>query len=331
MLRKYCQAAVVLGIVTIVLAVAVGCSGGDENYVFLNVRERASWGPDDRIAVAALGGDGNLYIWRVSERGGGSTLLTDRPDEKGEPAGGRHPVYSPDGSKIAFSGRRIRGGVADETNIIYIMDAMAGDKTAQPVTEPRIAVAGAGEDICPNWTPDGAAILYSSNRPDGNYDIWRVELATKARTEIIADPTGEPTDELWPAANPTGNGQIVYEVRSQDGRTSHIYLRDTDGTDRILVGTPDDGFKDGAPSWAPDGSYIVFHSNRGGDFDIWRVNPDGTGLQQITNSADWDGYPVFEMGVADPADWRICFLRGNEVWTMKADGSDLDRVTRVFR
>lgn len=255
--------------------------------------------------------------------------MTGAPAQAGIPAGGRHPAFSPDGTKIAFSGRRIRNGVPDTSNIIYLMDANAGEAGGlTPVTDPS---AGHGEDICPNWTPDASAIVYSTSRPGGNYDIWRVTLASGTREKIIGDPTGSPTDELWPAVNPTGNGQIVYEVRQPGGATSHIFIHDANGTDRLLVGNQGDMFQDGAPSWAPDGSYIVFHSNRGGDFDIWRVNPDGSGLQQITKTSDSDGFPVFEMGVTDPANWRIAFLRGNEVWTMKADGTDLRRVTRVYR
>ncbi len=37
-----------------------------------------------------------------------------------------------------------------------------------------------------------------------------------------------------------------------------------------------------APHWSPDGEWIAFHSYRDGNFHIWRIRPDGTGLEQLT-------------------------------------------------
>ena len=52
-----------------------------------------------------------------------------------------------------------------------------------------------------------------------------------------------------------------------------------------------------APFFHPDGRRIIFASNvgdpRGRDFDLYLVNLDGTGLEQVTRSADFDGFPMF--------------------------------------
>ena len=40
---------------------------------------------------------------------------------------------------------------------------------------------------------------------------------------------------------------------------------------------------DGMASWAPDGSHIVFISNRTGGYHIWRMNPDGSNLIELNN------------------------------------------------
>lgn len=51
------------------------------------------------------------------------------------------------------------------------------------------------------------------------------------------------------------------------------------------------------PSWTPDGKQIIFSSNhknpRGGNFDIYIVSLDGTGLTQITSDEGFDGFPMF--------------------------------------
>ena len=47
----------------------------------------------------------------------------------------------------------------------------------------------------------------------------------------------------------------------------------------------------------PDGKQIIFASNmkdpRGGNFDLYLINVDGTGLEQITFSDKFDGFPMF--------------------------------------
>lgn len=41
--------------------------------------------------------------------------------------------------------------------------------------------------------------------------------------------------------------------------------------------------------WSPDGSRILFESNRDGDFDLYVIYVDGTGLDQVTDDPGRDG------------------------------------------
>ncbi len=63
-----------------------------------------------------------------------------------------------------------------------------------------------------------------------------------------------------------------------------------------------------------------------GDYDIWSISPTGTGLAQLTNTNDQDGFPVFK-----PDSTKIGFIRGNEFWTMNPDGTSQTRITQVYR
>lgn len=308
-----------IAVCTMLILLAVGCGGGTEPYIYLNVRERPSWGPGGRIAVSALGGDGNLYIWTVNEDGGGSKLLTPSPANVGDPAGGMHPAYNPAGDLLAFSGRRAA------TPIIYTMSSANGESAGlTAITDPN---AGSGLDCQPSWSPAGTQIVYSSNRTDGDYDLWIVNVGNPASATRLSGADDPNSYEMWPSFDPQGSGRVVFEKRDPANTSSHIYIRNTNGSlTGPLVGSASDGFHDGAPAWSPDGTKVAFHSDRGGNYDIWVVNVDGSGLTRLTASNDSDGYPVWK-----PDGTRIAFIRGNELWTMNPDGTDQKRITRVYR
>jgi TolB protein len=42
-----------------------------------------------------------------------------------------------------------------------------------------------------------------------------------------------------------------------------------------------------SPSWSPDGEWILFNSDRMGNFDLYVMRPDGSDIHQLTiNPAD---------------------------------------------
>jgi Tol biopolymer transport system component len=47
----------------------------------------------------------------------------------------------------------------------------------------------------------------------------------------------------------------------------------------------DDPARDRIPRWSPDGSRIVFYSNRSGHFDLWSLRADGSGLEPLTRTS----------------------------------------------
>ena len=71
---------------------------------------------------------------------------------------------------------------------------------------------------------------------------------------------------------------------------------------------------------------IVFHSDRDGDFEIYRMRPDGSNVVQLTDNAVDDFWPV-----VSPDGTKIAFWTGRdgnqEIYVMAADGSNPTRVT----
>src|SRR5947209_512405 len=70
-----------------------------------------------------------------------------------------------------------------------------------------------------------------------------------------------------------------------------IFIAAADGSDeRPLLSTPDTDYD---PVWAPDGSSIVFTSERDGSAELYRVRPDGSGLERLTNDPAYDDQAAF--------------------------------------
>ncbi|MBI5740484.1 MAG: PD40 domain-containing protein [Nitrospirae bacterium] len=80
------------------------------------------------------------------------------------------------------------------------------------------------------------------------------------------------------------------------------------------------------PYYSPDGTKIVFHSNRAGSPDIWVMNSDGADQQQLTLDPGNDTHPAW-----GPDGARIVFKSnrsGNsDIWVMNADGSGQQQLT----
>ncbi len=84
------------------------------------------------------------------------------------------------------------------------------------------------------------------------------------------------------------------------------------------------------PSWAPDGRFVVFESNRDSFRDLYRVDrPSAPGPTEATRLT------AFENGSFEPAvgpDGRIAFVSSQtgdaEIWTMTDEGSEPQRITK---
>jgi TolB protein len=93
-----------------------------------------------------------------------------------------------------------------------------------------------------------------------------------------------------------------------------LFIAASDGSDeRPLLDSKDSDYD---PVWAPDGSSIVFTSDRAGSADLFRVRPDGTGLERLTTDPAYDDQAAFS-----PDGKQLVFVstRGGgtaRLWTM---------------
>ncbi|HEX6850339.1 MAG TPA: DPP IV N-terminal domain-containing protein [Candidatus Polarisedimenticolaceae bacterium] len=90
---------------------------------------------------------------------------------------------------------------------------------------------------------------------------------------------------------------------------------------------PITGIENAFPAWSPDGSKIVFQSNRTGEWHLYLMNPDGSGVRDLTPTLSDCRNPSFS-----PDGSRIVFysaMSGNdEIYLMHADGGGVRAVTQ---
>jgi TolB protein len=209
-------------------------------------------------------------VWTVNADGSGLSPITSYEWVKD-----RDPVWSPDGSRVAFV--RFVHGIDDTYLVVTNADP--------PSALWSEAVLSAWWPISrPTWSPDGTRIAFTCQGlpPSGESDICVVSSARNVGYSGGGiDGVDKLMNDTWtdfdPAWSPDG-AWIAFTTNrdATDGRSS-IALMSPDGSGftRLVPGR--------RPAWSPDGSRMVFvgESNAPG---LYVVNADGSGLTRITNN-----------------------------------------------
>ena len=263
--------------------------------------------------------DRNYEIYVMDDDGKNQRNLTNHPDRD------LAPSWSPDGTRIAFQSDR------DGNYEIYVMDADGGNQ--QNLTNDPKA------DSSPSWSPDGKRIAFVSDR-DRFLDIHGFPTSEiyvmDADGENPQNLTNNPADDWSPSWSPDGKRIVFMSYR--DGHfigdfeeiTSEIYVMDVDGGNQQRL--TENRKNDESPSWSPDGTRIVFSSDRKGDwvnYEIYVMDDDGGNLQRLTENRKNDGAPSWS-----PDGKRIAFTsdrKGDwenfEIYVMDTDGGNQQKLT----
>jgi Tol biopolymer transport system component len=74
-------------------------------------------------------------------------------------------------------------------------------------------------------------------------------------------------------------------------------VADADGSNKRKI--TDFGAASFGPYFFPDGKKIIFSSNlndpKKRNFELYSINTDGTGIEQITHNESFDGFPMFSL------------------------------------
>jgi tricorn protease len=274
--------------------------------------------PDGSTIAFVSGGD----IWEVPARGGDARLLVSHPATESR------PLFSPDGTRLAFTSTRTGNGD------VYVLALATGDLTRLTFDDANELVSG--------WSADSRSVLFQSNSHEisGMLDVLSVGVEGGTPTPVAADRY---TTEYFAAASPGGDAVAITaraNAGSQWWRKGHSHLdeseiwivRDTkqgaaSDTRQVVSGfsrTPAyaqitrGGAKDAWPMWAAGGKGLYFMSDRSGAQNIWAISSLGV---QGDTQADAKAVTTFKDGrVLWPSiskDGRtIAFERDFGIWTV---------------
>ena len=242
-------------------------------------------------------------IYTVPANGGKATQLTTHP------AHDTRPIWSPDGSKIAFASDR--NGNFD----IFIMD-MEGGSPKQLTTH--------SANEYPETFSDAKHILYSaaiqqdakdSQFPSGQFpQIYRIGI-NGGRPELYSSLAMESL-----ALNKKGD-KLLYQDKKgyedpwrkhhQSSITRDIWLCTLDREHSFQKITSFKG-EDRNPVWATDGSSFYYLSEEKGSFNIFKNDLTGRNSRQITNHTM---HPV--RFLTSDNNGNLCYGYDGEIYTVK--------------
>jgi tricorn protease len=220
--------------------------------------------PDGSTIAFVSGGD----IWEVPARGGDARLLVSHPATESR------PLFSPDGTRLAFTSTRTGNGD------VYVLTLATGDLMRLTFDDANELVSG--------WSADSRSVLFQSNSHEisGMLDVLTVGVEGGTPMPVAADRY---TTEYFAAPAPGGDAVAITaraNAGSQWWRKGHSHLdeseiwivkgvgvgaRPTPSYQQITRG----GAKDAWPMWAAGGKGLYFMSDRSGAQNIWAISSVG--------------------------------------------------------
>ena len=132
----------------------------------------------------------------------------------------------------------------------------------------------------PVWSPDGGQLVFMSDL-HGNWELYLMNVDGSGVQRL----TQNPGFDGYAAFSPDGKTLVF-------GRDGSLWLLELVTRRERQLSQPQKTYEDLGASWAPDGHYLVFASNRDGNREIYRMVPADGRVERLTDRAGSDGEPI---------------------------------------
>lgn len=255
--------------------------------------------------------DGTTQIYKMNSDGTNQQRITSSAGNKVK------PKLSNNGKKIVFS-----CDLTDHWNIYTMNEDGSSMKNIS-----NMATLNADA----SWSPDDKQIIFSSYRIDGQPFLGaaRLVLVNSTTGAVIREYSTNAVlnSEYRPSFSFDGK-TILFDSDEDTAYGLSVCTKNADGSNMINL-TKHKSWN-GVASYSPDGSKIVFVSDREGRNKIYVMNSDGTNPIRVSDSimdtTYYDDYPCWS-----PNGERVAFTSfrdsNQNIYSVNSDGSGLKQLT----
>jgi Tol biopolymer transport system component len=279
----------------------VDVSTGEAKRLYEGDAVQPAWSPSGRRIVFWAADQGQRDIRTIAAEGGPVSDVTR------DPATDWGAFWAPDGRSIFFLSDR--GGSPDLWRVAI------DEGSGRPRGEPQPVTTGVARVTAGSISADGSRVAIEVVEARG-------EILKLGFDPVQARVRGTP-DLVFASGNPIvqtslapAGDWIAYRTTAP---AENIFVMRSDGSERRRL--TDDSFRNRGPRWVRGSEWLIFYTNRTGDYEPWLMRRDGTELRRLTDqpksevtqpvvSPDGNGV-VFSVGGTLP---RLGFTSLGDEW-----------------
>jgi eukaryotic-like serine/threonine-protein kinase len=242
-----------------------------------------SWSPDGKMLASPIGDSTDMSVAAVDPVSGAiNSFARRRWPDVGQVA------WLPDGRTLLVAAR----DQLNEPLRLWQVDYPSG--SARQITSDLSDYSHF------SLTTDSKTLAVVQNESVAN--LWSMPAFDSSRATQITEGRSRNHAAVW-----TPDGRIVYSSRS--GTNTDLYVSDANGKAATpLAPSSNHSYE---PAVTPDGRYIVFTSDRGGAFCLWRMDRDGNNVVQVTKE------PANGPAISPDGKWIAYMRQANNITVWK--------------